>query len=59
MAGGGLSNLSTIDTGNGEDIITASGGIENYGTIDTGDGDDIITAGSHFGLSLIPVVVTT
>jgi hypothetical protein len=25
----GLSNFSTIDTGDGDDIITASGGIDN------------------------------
>jgi hypothetical protein len=46
--GRGLYNISTIDTGNGEDIITASGGIQNDGTIDTGDGDDIITGSSGF-----------
>jgi hypothetical protein len=53
-SGIGLTNYFTIDTGEGDDIITAGGGlgeffgersngIENYGTIDTGEGDDTIT----------------
>jgi hypothetical protein len=49
----GLSNFSTIDTGEGEDVITVSGNIkngvairalENFGFIGTGDGNDIITS---------------
>jgi hypothetical protein len=54
--GSALSNFSTIDTGEGEDIITASGNIEygnggiyNEGTINTGYGDDsIISQGNFF-----------
>jgi len=44
----GISNFSTIDTGNDDDIISAGGGIDNYGNIDIGDGDDSIIAGISY-----------
>lgn len=46
-AGGGIEILGTLNTGDGNDIITASTtdftGLDVYGTITTGDGDDTIT----------------
>ncbi|WP_088889260.1 hypothetical protein [Leptolyngbya ohadii] len=55
--GTGLSNSGTIDTGNGDDIVTGTAGkagpmesvdpspdILNSGTISTGNGDDIVRA---------------
>ena len=53
--GCGLYNIFTIDTGDGDDIITADAGIDNRGTIDTGDGDDIITGIStlYYGYPII------
>jgi hypothetical protein len=47
MSSVGVLNSDTINTGNGNDIITGIGsqaGIENYGTINTGNGNDSIIA---------------
>jgi hypothetical protein len=56
--GPALSNFSTIDTGDDDDIITASGdiengngGIENGGSIYTGYGDDSIISHGYFSNS--------
>jgi len=40
----GLSNFSTIDTGDNDDIIIGTGGIYNEGVINTGNGNDSIIA---------------
>ena len=57
MSGSGIENLSnsSIDTGNGNDIITAIGNayiLYNNGTINTGNGDDSIIAEENGNLPL-------
>ena len=43
--GDGIQNAGIINTGKGNDSITATGGsLNNDGTIDTGDGNDIVDA---------------
>ena len=54
---GGIVNFGTLETGEGNDVITGIGGtvgISNSGTIRTGDGDDTITGSGgvvlHFSI---------
>jgi len=50
----GLENFNTIETGDGDDIITSTGVIYNEGVINTGDGNDYIEgvdiAGTGYGI---------
>jgi hypothetical protein len=43
-----IMNYNTIETGDGEDIITNSGGIYNEGVINTGNGNDSIISNTGF-----------
>jgi hypothetical protein len=43
-----LENFMTIETGDGDDIITSTGVIYNEGFINTGNGDDSIIASEGF-----------
>lgn len=48
QGGRGLFNLSTVNTGEDDDIITGIGGIYNEGVINMGNGNDSIMANAGF-----------